>query len=317
MLTKKIPRIFMYHRFSEEIDELGNFLDKNSFKWQLALIKKKWNVYNLREYILKRKNGNKAPANSVILTIDDGYSDFYKFAFPELKKNKMPATLFPTANFVDHNSWLWPDIIRYSLENCEHNKIVFIHMGKKFCLNFSTKNSLQHSWKVLSDRCINLSDTRKWSLIEKIQKETGVSIPNQPPDSYSSVTWNQLKEINHHDIEIGSHTMNHPILTKISKNDCKSEIVSSMKILKENLQTSIKTFCYPNGGINDLNEDIIRQVKSTGYIGAVVGDLNKPNIEKNFDFFKIHRLAVGCDKIDFLWKLSGMESLIRRIRTKK
>jgi len=54
-------------------------------------------------------------ANSVLLTVDDGYQDFYNLAFPILKKYEVPATVFFTTDFIDKRIWLWHDLLNSNL----------------------------------------------------------------------------------------------------------------------------------------------------------------------------------------------------------
>ena len=54
-------------------------------------------------------------ANSVLLTVDDGYQDFYNLAFPILKKYEVPATVFFTTDFIDKRIWLWHDLLNFGL----------------------------------------------------------------------------------------------------------------------------------------------------------------------------------------------------------
>ncbi len=58
--------------------------------------------------------------NAVVITVDDGYLDFYEIAFPALREAGLPATLFLTTRFVDGDIWLWPDQVRYILEHSEY-----------------------------------------------------------------------------------------------------------------------------------------------------------------------------------------------------
>jgi peptidoglycan/xylan/chitin deacetylase (PgdA/CDA1 family) len=77
--------------------------------------------------------------------------------------------------------------------------------------------------------------------------------------------------------EIGAHTLTHPDLDKISIESAKDEILGSKEYLENLLDRDVKMFCYPRGRYND---EIIKIVKKTGFIGARTcsyGDFNMPN----------------------------------------
>jgi peptidoglycan/xylan/chitin deacetylase (PgdA/CDA1 family) len=63
--------------------------------------------------------------------------------------------------------------------------------------------------------------------------------------------------------EIGSHTVQHPFLTK--SNRARQEIFESKKILEEKLGKPVTVFAYPFG---DYNEKIEHLVKEAGYVSA-------------------------------------------------
>ena len=112
--TKNIPRIFVYHRFSLEKDPDGRKIDSDTFEWQLNKLRSDWHVIQLKDYLGILKDG-KSLKKVVVITIDDGYCDFFDIAFPILKKFNLPATFFPTVEFVNRKIWLWPDRIDYIL----------------------------------------------------------------------------------------------------------------------------------------------------------------------------------------------------------
>ena len=84
----------MYHRFSLEKDPTGRKIDAETFEWQLNRLKSGWKVIQLKDYLQRLKEG-KSLKNIVVLTIDDGYRDFYDIAFPLIKKIRNSGNFFP------------------------------------------------------------------------------------------------------------------------------------------------------------------------------------------------------------------------------
>ena len=62
--------------------------------------------------------------------------------------------------------------------------------------------------------------------------------------------------------EIGSHTLTHPWLTRVSTAQAREEITASRKKLEDRFGTSIDHFCYPYG---DWNESVRDLVQGAGY----------------------------------------------------
>ncbi len=76
----------------------------------------------------------------------------------------------------------------------------------------------------------------------------------------------QIRELIASGITIGSHTVHHGFLPKLSPEDRKKEITESKKILEEKYGLPVLLFSYPGGGFNaDVRKDTI----DAGYEGAV------------------------------------------------
>lgn len=58
-------------------------------------------------------------------------------------------------------------------------------------------------------------------------------------------------------MEIGSHTMTHPDLTALEKDQVKWELEESKSILEDYVQRPIRTFCYPSGYFNRSVRDAV------------------------------------------------------------
>ncbi|HAH04857.1 TPA: hypothetical protein DCL28_04880 [Candidatus Komeilibacteria bacterium] len=67
------------------------------FKMQMRYLRKHYHVVPLADVVRYQKGEIDLPDKSVAITFDDGYEDNYKIAWPILKKNKLPFTIFVTA----------------------------------------------------------------------------------------------------------------------------------------------------------------------------------------------------------------------------
>jgi len=95
--------------------------------------------------------------------------------------------------------------------------------------------------------------------------------------------------------EIGSHTITHPLLTRISTSSAKTEILDSRKMLKTEFGQSINKFCYPRGY---ANPEIQTLVKEAGYKNArstLVGYIH----QSENPYFEQTTAHVGCDRKEY------------------
>jgi peptidoglycan/xylan/chitin deacetylase (PgdA/CDA1 family) len=66
----------------------------------------RYNVLSLETVANLIKERKRIPAKTVAITFDDGYKDNYIYAFPVLKKYRLPATIFVIINEVDRDDRL-------------------------------------------------------------------------------------------------------------------------------------------------------------------------------------------------------------------
>ncbi len=96
-----------------------------------------------------------------------------------------------------------------------------------------------------------------------ILKKYGVSamfyVYTRPIGYKHFLTWEQLREMKHSGMEIGSHTITHPFFKKSDEKSLRFEIIESKKVLEEKLSIPINHFAAPFGYSNEHIESIIKE----------------------------------------------------------
>jgi len=80
-------------------------------------------------------NKNQKFKNKYVITFDDGFYNNYKYAFPVLKKYKIPHIIYLTTNYVDKNLISWIDRIDIAIDSCKQKNIYSNIYKKKFKLS--------------------------------------------------------------------------------------------------------------------------------------------------------------------------------------
>ena len=111
----------MYHRFDENKYPSTN-IKMDIFKEQINIIKKNnYSFHKLNDFEL---NFDKPKSNKkILITIDDGFSSFYKNAWPYLKENRIPFILFISTQPIGKYGYMNWDQIR------EIEKEDFVYIG--------------------------------------------------------------------------------------------------------------------------------------------------------------------------------------------
>lgn len=264
-----------------------------------------YSVIPLSDYVHKLINRT-GLSKTIVFTIDDGYDDFYKFAYPIFKKYDMPAAVFLISDFVDGKLHLWWDQIRYAVENT-YNSAIDIHIGtKNFCYSLRSKNERELAIYNIVEYCKTMSDDRRSDAVAQISRILNGS---HPDDFHGkrALSWDQITEMQNHNIEFFPHTKTHPILSCCTEETVTYEISESKQKIESQLRKTADIFCYPNGKFQDIDDTIINSLKKSGYRAAVSAEEGFDHILKTTDFFRLRRYSFPDDPIKFKQLISGLE----------
>ena len=283
----------MYHRFGDS-DDLG-CLGMTSFDRQMRVLRDNFSVISLQDLVNEMKNGRNVPPNAVVITIDDAYRDCYQYAFPILRKYRIPATVYVTTDFVDAKIWMWPDLIEYILGHTSSSDYTLEvqHNPRRFSLTSLVQR--QAAWSDIADYCLQLSEVEKNQLIAQLAVDLKVSIPTIPLEGYQAMSWEQLREFKDHSIDVGGHTRTHPRLTAIPYTNLVNEIEGCKSRIEDMIDGQVESFAYPHGTTSDYNNQVKTVVKAAGYTNAVVAYFDRQNV----DLFELRRYGVGQDTLEF------------------
>ena len=120
-----------------------------------------------------------------------------------------------------------------------------------------------------------------------------------------------VKELASAGNEIGAHSVTHPRLTSIPREEAQREIVRSKEDLEEIIGQQVVSFAYPKG---DQDVEVRRMVMDAGFRLAV--GVREALLSGSIDPFDLPRVAVGASvgMVQFTAKLSGGLELYERLR---
>lgn len=294
--------VVMYHRISENEDTPAT--SARAFAEQISYLTAHYRLMPLSDLADSLASGRKLPPGAAAITIDDGYRDTYEVALPILRRYDAPAAVFVVTDFVDEKAWLWTDKLRYLILRTEAERFETVIKGRSLLLNFSGRASRLEAAGCINTVLKTLPDEEKNEAIDRIALSLGLQIPPKPPSEFSSLTWEQLREMVSAGIEIGSHTVTHPILTNISREQLQRELRESRARIASMLNREVTLFCYPNG---NANASVRREVKREGYKCALTTERGF-NDERS-DLFALKRIHTESDMAHFIQSTSGFEQV--------
>lgn len=112
--------------------------------------------------------------------------------------------------------------------------------------------------------------------------------------------------------EVGSHTMNHPVLARLSPELAINEISDSKDALEQIIGKSVTAFCYPYGKYIDETIDFVRQA---GYTNATTTARGLARIDDDLMVLPRVEVSRSTHMIRFLQKcLTNLEDKKRTLK---
>jgi len=254
--------ILIYHRVLDQPDFMRpGEADKLTFTWQMQLIANHFNVLPLHD-ALQRLQDNTLPPRAVCITFDDGYADNYTNALPILKQFNLTAIFFIASGFLDGGR-MWNDTVIEAVRNYRNPvlDLTDIGLGQLNVVDDAQKSRV-------ADQIIQ--QIKHLPLTQRDQYTAYIAAQSQNLPNDLMMTSEQLKMLHQSGMEIGGHTVNHPILAKLDEEEARTEIEENKAILESLLNTRLNIFAYPNGKPEqDYLKEQISLVRKAGYQSAI------------------------------------------------
>jgi peptidoglycan/xylan/chitin deacetylase (PgdA/CDA1 family) len=297
--------ILTYHRFSEDgrdgstsVQALSEQLEFLTSHYQLVKFS------TLADCLARRRS---LPPGVAAITIDDGYADAYEVALPILRRYGVPATVFVVTDFLDGRGWLWTDQIRYLILHTKSLRFEGEINHHPVNVQFNSHAARMEAATRFNALLKTVSEERKHKLITTISELLAVELPKQTPPEFAAMTWQQAREMEANGVEIGSHTVTHPILTQVSDAQLNTELGESKSKLEAELGHASDLFCYPNG---DTDGRVRRAARRAGYRAAVTTEEGLNG--QTCDLLALRRVHGEADFARFIQRTSGFEQMKNR-----
>lgn len=250
--------ILIYHRVLAQPDPLfPEQIDARRFEQHLRLLRRWFNPLPLAEAVRRLPEGS-LPRRAVCITFDDGYADNAEVALPILQRHKMPATFFVASGFLD-GGCMWNDAVI---------EVVRKAPGERLNLSRSGFASYDIGCPQRRRAVIDmlLAALKYLPPQERLARVKSMARSFTP----TMLSSDQLLALHRAGMDIGAHTVNHPILTAISNAEARAEIAHGRARLEEIVQAPVRLFAYPNGKPGqDYEQRHADMLRAQGFEAAV------------------------------------------------
>lgn len=249
---------------------MADEMDAERFDRLLGRLKSWFQVLPLDEAVQRLHQGD-LPARAAVLTFDDGYADNHDVALPLLQRHGLPCSFFIATGFLDGGR-MWNDTL---IESLRHSRLAQLDLrglvdaqgGDLGIHPLPTEMGLRGALlDALIPRVKYLPPQPRLDCVDAIAERAEVM-----PANDLMMTSAQVMSLRAAGMQIGAHTVNHPILATLSEAEAADEIRGSRDTLEALLGERVGLFAYPNGkpGVDYLPEVHPRLVRELGFDAAV------------------------------------------------
>lgn len=289
--------ILIYHRVAEVAsDPLLLCVRPRHFAEHLEVLRRSYLPLSLSTLVDGLRAG-RMPDRGIVLTFDDGYADNLTQGRPLLERHDVPATVFVTTGEAGRPRELWWDELEQILlqpgriENPLRLRVgdgtgpgtdlpeydlgaaaAYTDEDFRRCsgwtvLDRETPTIRQHLYRMLHDGLRKASPETRWRILDDLRARSNVPAAvratHRPlrPDEIRKLAEGGL-------VEIGAHTVRHPVLSSLAVAEQHAEIVEGKARLEAMLDRPVQSFSYPYGCRSDYTAETIGVVRAAGFTCA-------------------------------------------------
>lgn len=241
-------QIFIFHRVLAEPDPLfPEEMHAQRFDELLRHLSAWFNILPLDEASRRLSDGT-LPARAAALSFDDGYADNASVALPLLQKHGLPCSFFIATGFIGTGACMWNDLLIDAVRRCALPAIDGRGLADEGGRDLGILNlgDSPGQRRALIDSLIArvkyLPPDERLRLVTGLQQRAELSPPTD-----LMMTPGQLRQLRDAGMQLGAHTVTHPILSKLGEREAADEMRHSKEQLQAWIDRPVTLFAYPNG----------------------------------------------------------------------
>jgi peptidoglycan/xylan/chitin deacetylase (PgdA/CDA1 family) len=271
--------VLMYHRIAvSQNDPWGLCVSAERFAQHLTILRSQALIVPLSDLAAGRVPSTR---RTVALTFDDGYADNLHAAKPVLERFESPATVFvATAPLDQAREFWWDELERILLQNRSLPPSLKLDIGgqtSRWELDRATDLPADewrtgHTWRAweqsstprqalyldLWNRIRPLPHDEQQSVLTRLADWAAVD--RLPRSSHRTLSPSELVALAGDGlVEIGAHTVTHPLLPSLPPPVQRTEIARSKEVLETIVGRDVSSFAYPFGAHDDGTVSLVRE----------------------------------------------------------
>jgi peptidoglycan/xylan/chitin deacetylase (PgdA/CDA1 family) len=294
--------VLLYHRVNPagygapDYSPVGMSVTPEEFDSQMRFIRERYDVVRLSRIVEAVRREDAFAPNLCAVTFDDGWEDVYRFAFPILRAQAIPATVFLTSGYIGGTGWAWEERGRYLLALIHQRRnsgglAREASVVRAELLAHDLGDLLDRSdaelpgWLLARGRALKQLDAAgRDALMQTLER---IAAPDAPRPF---MTWDEVRAMAAHGIDVGNHTATHAALPELSDDDLHGELHGADADIQAAVGRRPVDVAYPYG---KFDERVKRRVQQLGATSACTTHLGL--VEPGADPFALNRVNMSSD----------------------
>lgn len=283
--------ILMYHRIADVlIDPRGTAVSPENFAQHLEYVRRTCHPMRLLD-LVEALQTRSLPRRAVAITFDDGHVSIFQKAYPLLASVQIPATAFIVTATIDNpRDFWWDELDRVLLfpENVPDYLDLPVG-GQRYSWATDCPEKRLEAYHAVRQLVRTVSDEERQSILMYLCRWAGVE--RVAPSDCRAMSSAELVHLAQDGlIELGAHTVTHPVLAALPVDDQYAEILSSRSTLEAIIQRPVLAFAYPYGLVEHYTDETVRIVQAAGL--RVACTARQGLVEPGNDLFQLHRCEI-------------------------
>jgi peptidoglycan/xylan/chitin deacetylase (PgdA/CDA1 family) len=268
----------------------------SGFERHVAYLAANYHVLPLPEVVSRLRDGRPLPANTVVLTFDDGYADNLQAA-RILHRYGASGTFYLTAGCLDGGDPFWPSELRYLVGGIPDGTVTLELPDQRLEIPCSTATERAAALTRLTRLFKSYPIPVRERMRDQLRRQArNVEMPE------IMLTWGEVAEMAGLGMTLGAHTMTHANLPSAGLPDATREIAASKQLLERRIGREVTMFSYPNGGAEAyFTPELEQVVEQAGFRAATTSRNGFATRES--DLYALERVQVAERLEDLIFAL--------------
>jgi peptidoglycan/xylan/chitin deacetylase (PgdA/CDA1 family) len=250
----------------------GEFLYRNTvsireFSNHLEFLSRRFHFISPSELTAAAIESKPLPERPALISFDDGYRNNLLYAAPVLRKFGISSLFSVVTGLIGTANVLWTEEVNFCVLDWPGKTMPLPQKagGYKAVPLPSASEHRVHIAHTVRQACKEMDREALEQYLCLLKSE----VPSARMDLYDELlafmSWDEVRTLNSQGFAIGSHTVSHPILSRIPDSELRREIGKSKQRIEDEMGVPCHWLVYPNGQKPDYSPEVFRRAREVGY----------------------------------------------------